>query len=232
MPFAINEATRFISPTKTPEYLAAGRPVVSTPITDVSRTMAIGGVSIADDRGRVRRRLRAALALHGRGTPGCRAADAMLAEMSWDEHVRRCQMVVAGRRSRRPRRERARVAAPAVTRGPRTRKPTLRLPDRRRRLRRLGAGRAAGGRLGQAGAGLSTAAPHIAGNAYDHHDEAGILVHRYGPHIFHTNSDEIFAYLSRFTTWRPYEHRVLAECRRQAAADPDQSHDAERTLRP
>ena len=52
--------------------------------------------------------------------------------------------------------------------------------------------------------------PHIAGNAYDHHDEAGILVHRYGPHIFHTNSREVFDYLSAFTAWRPYQHRVLA----------------------
>jgi UDP-galactopyranose mutase len=53
--------------------------------------------------------------------------------------------------------------------------------------------------------------PHVAGNAYDELDAAGILIHRYGPHIFHTNSDEVFAYLSRFTEWRPYEHRVLAD---------------------
>ncbi len=52
--------------------------------------------------------------------------------------------------------------------------------------------------------------PHIAGNAYDHLDESGVLVHKYGPHIFHTNSAEIFAYLSQFTEWRPYEHRVRA----------------------
>jgi UDP-galactopyranose mutase len=52
--------------------------------------------------------------------------------------------------------------------------------------------------------------PHVAGNAYDHLDEAGILVHRYGPHIFHTNSEQVVSYLSRFTEWRPYEHRVLA----------------------
>ncbi len=52
--------------------------------------------------------------------------------------------------------------------------------------------------------------PHIAGNAYDHYDDAGILVHKYGPHIFHCNSPEIFAYLSKFTEWRPYQHRVLA----------------------
>ncbi len=52
--------------------------------------------------------------------------------------------------------------------------------------------------------------PHIAGNAYDHYDSAGILVHSYGPHIFHTNSADVFAYLSLYTAWRPYEHRVLA----------------------
>jgi len=51
---------------------------------------------------------------------------------------------------------------------------------------------------------------HIGGNAFDHYDDAGILVHRYGPHIFHCNSAEIFKYLSRFTSWRPYQHRVLA----------------------
>jgi UDP-galactopyranose mutase len=52
--------------------------------------------------------------------------------------------------------------------------------------------------------------PHIGGNAYDHYNDAGILVHKYGPHIFHTNSREVFEYLSRFTDWRPYQHRVRA----------------------
>jgi len=51
---------------------------------------------------------------------------------------------------------------------------------------------------------------HIGGNAFDHYNEHGILVHRYGPHIFHTNSREVFEYLSQFTEWRPYEHHVLA----------------------
>jgi UDP-galactopyranose mutase len=51
---------------------------------------------------------------------------------------------------------------------------------------------------------------HIGGNAYDRHDEHGLLIHVYGPHIFHTNSREVFLYLSRFTRWRAYEHRVLA----------------------
>ncbi len=52
--------------------------------------------------------------------------------------------------------------------------------------------------------------PHIGGNAFDHLDGHGILVHKYGPHIFHTNSLEVLQYLSQFTEWRPYEHRVLA----------------------
>jgi UDP-galactopyranose mutase len=53
--------------------------------------------------------------------------------------------------------------------------------------------------------------PHIGGNAYDCYNDAGVLIHRYGPHIFHTNSEQIFSHLSQFTEWRPYEHRVLAE---------------------
>ncbi len=53
--------------------------------------------------------------------------------------------------------------------------------------------------------------PHVGGNAYDHYDDAGILVHKYGPHIFHTNSERIYRYLSRFTAWRHYEHRVIAQ---------------------
>jgi UDP-galactopyranose mutase len=51
---------------------------------------------------------------------------------------------------------------------------------------------------------------HVAGNAYDEKDEHGVLIHPYGPHIFHTNSKKVFEYLSRFTDWRFYEHRVLA----------------------
>jgi UDP-galactopyranose mutase len=51
---------------------------------------------------------------------------------------------------------------------------------------------------------------HVGGNAYDRYDDAGLLIHPYGPHIFHTNSADIFEYLSRFTQWRPYQHRVLA----------------------
>lgn len=52
--------------------------------------------------------------------------------------------------------------------------------------------------------------PHIAGNAYDYYDDAGILIHKYGPHIFHTNSKDVFDYLSMFTQWRQYQHWVKA----------------------
>jgi UDP-galactopyranose mutase len=62
--------------------------------------------------------------------------------------------------------------------------------------------------------------PHVAGNAYDEHDAAGVLMHRYGPHIFHTNSQAIFDYLSKFTSWRFYEHRVLADVRGQLLPMP------------
>jgi UDP-galactopyranose mutase len=51
---------------------------------------------------------------------------------------------------------------------------------------------------------------HIGGNAYDFYDDSGILIHKYGPHIFHTNSKTVFDYLSQFTKWRAYQHRVLA----------------------
>ena len=51
---------------------------------------------------------------------------------------------------------------------------------------------------------------HVGGNAYDCLDEAGILIHQYGPHIFHTNDQRVYDYLSRFTAWRDYQHRVVA----------------------
>lgn len=61
---------------------------------------------------------------------------------------------------------------------------------------------------------------HVGGNAYDEKDAAGILYHKYGPHIFHTNSDQVVDYLSQFTKWRPYEHRVLASVRGQLVPVP------------
>ena len=62
--------------------------------------------------------------------------------------------------------------------------------------------------------------PHVGGNAYDCYDSAGVLMHRYGPHIFHTNSAEIFQHLSNFTDWRPYEHRVRANVNGQLLPIP------------
>ena len=62
--------------------------------------------------------------------------------------------------------------------------------------------------------------PHVGGNAYDEPNEAGILYHKYGPHIFHTNSDQVVDYLSQFTEWRPYEHRVRAFVRDQLVPIP------------
>lgn len=62
--------------------------------------------------------------------------------------------------------------------------------------------------------------PHIAGNAYDCVDAHGVMIHEYGPHIFHTNSKKVFEYLSRFTDWRFYEHRVLAKVGEQLLPIP------------
>jgi len=62
--------------------------------------------------------------------------------------------------------------------------------------------------------------PHVGGNAYDEPNEAGILYHKYGPHIFHTNSDQVVDYLSQFTDWRPYEHRVRAFVRGELVPIP------------
>ena len=94
LPFARNEATRFISPTKTPEYLAAGRPVVSTPIRDVVRPYGERGlVSIAADAtGFV---AQVETLLRDGGDARQRAADSLLASMSWDETWRRMNDVLA-----------------------------------------------------------------------------------------------------------------------------------------
>ncbi|MBV9539476.1 MAG: NAD(P)-binding protein, partial [Acidisphaera sp.] len=62
--------------------------------------------------------------------------------------------------------------------------------------------------------------PHIGGNAHDCTDDAGVLIHKYGPHIFHTNAPAVVQYLSAFTEWRPYEHRVLAYVDQQLVPIP------------
>jgi len=209
MPFAINEATRFISPTKTPEYLAAGRPVVSTAIRDVVRHYGdLEGVGIARDTEAFIAACRAALDL-ARTHEWRAAVDERLASQSWDQtfasmlgHVNRS---IAGKTEKAAN---DRFSAPGIRRRP------LRKPYDVVIAGAGFAGSVLAERLAEA-SGLRVLVcdkrDHIGGNAYDHRNEAGILVHRYGPHIFHTNSDDIVKYLSRFTEWRPYEHRVLAD---------------------
>ncbi len=62
--------------------------------------------------------------------------------------------------------------------------------------------------------------PHIAGNAYDRLDDAGILIHEYGPHIYHTTDDLVHQFLSRFTEWTDYQHKVLADIHGQLMPVP------------
>jgi len=198
MPFAINEATQFISPTKTPEYLAAGLPVVSTPIADVIRHYGdLAGVLIADTPERFIAACEQALALRAADSSWREEADALLAEQSWDQVAARMLTLVR------------QVAEPE-----RPRLVPVRSPHYDYLVVGAGfAGAVMAERLA-ADAGKRVLVidkrPHVAGNAFDRQDAAGILIHQYGPHIFHTNSADIFDYLSRFTQWRPYEHRVLA----------------------
>ncbi len=198
MPFAINAATRFISPTKTPEYLAGGLPVVSTPVTDVIRHYGdVAAVAIAGEADGFIAACEAALALPRAGA-WRDEADALLASQSWD----RTQAAMAAQIDRvvaRPRR-----VPPAA---------------RREHYDTLVVGAGFAGSViaerlaAESGQRVLVVdrRPHVGGNAFDEHDAAGVLIHRYGPHIFHTNSADVFDYLSRFTKWRPYEHRVLAD---------------------
>jgi UDP-galactopyranose mutase len=213
MPFAINESTRFISPTKTPEYLAGGKPVVSTAIVDVIRHYGeLEAVYVADDHKAFVAGCEAALRLAetgaGRtGQPWLETVDKALADLSWDTTYARMAALVGQAIVERSRLEAAPASGPAV------------MPAGRKAhydYLIVGAG-FAGSVLAERLASESNKTvllidrrPHVGGNAYDTHDAAGILFHQYGPHIFHTNSDEIVRHLSRFTGWRTYEHRVLA----------------------
>jgi UDP-galactopyranose mutase len=200
----------FISPTKTPEYLAGGCPVVSTPITDVIRHYGdLEAVRIAEGPEAFVRACEEALAL-AQGPGGWLAdADAKLAHLSWD--ITAARMAGLIREALAPTQ-----ASPAII--ARTKKHYDYLV--------VGAGFAgaviAERLASQDGAHVLVIdkRDHIAGNAYDRLDEAGILIHQYGPHIFHTNSDEIVRHLSKFTAWRPYEHRVLAQVRGQLVPIP------------
>jgi UDP-galactopyranose mutase len=226
MPFALNESTRFISPTKTPEYLAGGKPVVSTPITDVIRHYGeLEAVRIAKTPEEFVAAVEAAL--NNNRTPGAwlDAADRMLAETSWDKTWQ--QMVDLIVRDSNPKLKKkvnghlngnhlngkeAHMDKAPVAQLSRVRAKRMGGFD----YLIVGAGFAGSVLAERLAAGLDKRVllvdrrPHIAGNAYDYYNDEGILVHLYGPHIFHTNSQQIADYLSRFTKWRPYEHRVLA----------------------
>ena len=65
---------------------------------------------------------------------------------------------------------------------------------------------------------------HIGGNAYDCYNNDGVLIHQYGPHIFHTNSRRVYDYLSQFTRWRPYEHKVAGAIHGQLMPIPFNFH--------
>jgi len=214
MPFALNDATRFISPTKTLEYLAAGRPVVSTPVRDVVRSFGqLDAVRVASDPECFIAECAIALDMAHKPDRWMAEVDALLAKDSWQRTFERMaallERVTAGHRSERI----DNIPCSRPTTIPTWRPTTARV---RADVLVVGAGFAGSVMAEQ----LATQCgkrvlvidrrPHIGGNAYDMVDAAGVLMHKYGPHIFHTNSGEIFAYLSRFTKWRAYEHRVLA----------------------
>lgn len=205
MPFAINDATRFISPTKTPEYLAAGRRVVSTPIVDVVNDYGKKNlVAIAADAAGFAYEIKQIIDSRDR-SDWLSLVDTALVKLSWDTTCERMLSCVAD--SIIP------ALAPPL---PTPASKLFNLSNKPFDYLIVGAG-FAGAVLAErlaAGSGkrvlLVDRRPHIGGNAYDYYNDAGILVHRYGPHIFHTNAERIWNYLSRFTAWRPYEHRVLA----------------------
>ena len=224
-PFAINDSTRFISPTKTPEYLAGGKPVVSTAIVDVKRHYGeLQAVRVADTHAEFIAGCEAALLLVKEKASAWREElDEALADLSWDNTYARMSALVdeavvrhsqgATVQSRGVQGSTAGAAADRSVASPAV------LPAGRKShydALVVGAGFAGSIIAERLATGskkkvlLIDRRPHVGGNAFDVHDAAGVLIHQYGPHIFHTNSDEIVRYLSRFTGWRTYEHRVLA----------------------
>ena len=235
LPFALNDSTRFISPTKIPEYLAGGIPVVSTPIRDVVNPYGQQKlVSIAGTAGEFVQAVEDILQQkQEEAAAWLDKVDQQLSQNSWDYTWKRMMTLI----------ESSIAAKEDDGKGQKTvlKQPEATIPSipvylelekktgngnggngyRTSRVQPfdyliVGAG-FAGSVLAErlaAGSGkkvlIIDRRPHIAGNAYDYHNEDGILIHKYGPHIFHTNSHEVFNYLSKFTEWRQYQHRVLA----------------------
>lgn len=213
LPFARNDSTRFISPTKTPEYLAAGKPVVSTSILDVVRPYGQEGlVAIADTVPEFVAAAEAAMKQDAQASGWLNQVDAFLEKHSWDHTWARMMQLVKSvlDTDSSPKTRAERIGSSDLLPVSPTR-PESTMFD----YLIVGAGFAGSvlaERLASDGKKILIVdkRSHIAGNAYDHYDDSGLLVHKYGPHIFHTNSREVFGYLSRFTQWRSYEHRVLA----------------------
>ncbi len=242
LPFACNEATRFISPTKTPEYLAAGKPVVSTSIRDVVRPYGeLKLVRIADTVEEFVIAAQKALQEDTAASGWLSRVDAFLERVSWDQTwgamMKLIDSAIAARndistcQQNRHNTTSINTISHQVTEG--VLDPNQNQPSSNQTVAGIQApsvvtrdfvfdylivgagfsGSVIAERLAsQSGKKVLVVDKrnHIAGNAYDHYDESGILVHKYGPHIFHTNSREVFEYLSQFTMWRAYEHRVLA----------------------
>ncbi|HEX8277449.1 MAG TPA: UDP-galactopyranose mutase [Segetibacter sp.] len=199
IPFAINDSTKFISPTKTPEYLAAGVPVVSTPIRDVVKPYGEKGiVKIASTAEEFVAAAEEYMMMDRK--KWLPEVDEFLSDKSWSatfmDMMKKVNSTLNTNRKSKPVYKSTRYTYDYLI---------------------VGAG-FAGSVLAERLASVGNKKiliidkrNHIGGNAYDYYNEDGLLVHKYGPHIFHTNSADVFNYLSKFTGWRNYQHKVLAQ---------------------
>jgi UDP-galactopyranose mutase len=211
LPFAMNESTRFISPTKTPEYLAAGKRVVSTPITDVVRGYGDAGlVEIAATPVEFASAIDRAVNAEPDADWQARV-ERTLAQGSWDRTWDAMHAQMEAVRQHDP------GGAGKIPHAERMAAMRSSTSSSRFDYVVVGAGFAGSvvaerlaSQLGKRVLVIDKR-PHIGGNTYDYVNEHGVLVHQYGPHIFHTSAQKVVDYLSQFTEWRPYEHRVLAE---------------------
>src|SRR5215212_3574689 len=178
LPFALNDSTRFISPTKIPEYLAGGKPVVSTPIQDVVNPYGRQKlVSIAGTASEFVKAIETILQMKKEDTASwLTKVDQQLSQNSWNYTWKRMMTLIES---------------------------SLASKEQNKKDEKV---------IKQLEASIPSIAVNLdLGNIRDNgYKSEGILIHKYGPHIFHTNSHEVFNYLSKFTEWRPYEHRVLA----------------------
>jgi UDP-galactopyranose mutase len=230
LPFALNDSTRFISPTKIPEYLAGGKPVVSTPIRDVVNPYGKQKlVSIAETPNEFVEAIEKILQMKKEETATwSKKVDQQLSQNSWDYTWKRMMTLIESSMAAQEEEEKQdehvmkqpEASIPSVAvyldvekNGSKGNRSGIVQPFDYLIVGAGFAGSVLAERLA-VGSGkkvlIIDRRPHIGGNAYDYHNAEGILIHKYGPHIFHTNSHEVFDYLSKFTEWRPYQHRVLA----------------------